>query len=257
MIDTHTHLYDSRFDEDLGEVFSRAQAVGVTHYIIPDVDSSDREALERLVCAYPCCLPTVGLHPTSVNDNPLWREEMSDVARKLSLAEFDYCAIGEAGLDLYWSRDYLTEQIEALTMQLELAVEYDLPIILHVRDSWAEIFSVLEPFTGRVRGVFHSFSGSLEDFHRIVSLGGFMVGLGGTITYKNSKLVDVVPHIPLENILLETDSPYLPPVPYRGNRNESSYLMIISEKIAQLQGVSGDLVRSVTTQNAMRMFDIG
>lgn len=255
MIDTHSHLQDRRFDEDRAQVIERAVAAGVTGMILPATEMASHADLMDVLERWPeCCYGAMGVHPTTINDNPDYARELEAVARELHDSPGRWVAVGEVGLDLYWSRDFLEQQIVALRYQLELAVEYDLPVLLHVRDAWGEIFDVLEPYRGRIRGVFHSFSGTIENYNAVVALGGFLVGISGPITYKKSALVDVVREIPLERILLETDAPYLPPVPHRGQRNESSYVPLVAQMIAQIKGVEVAVVDAVTTASAMRMF---
>lgn len=259
MIDTHTHLQDSRFDEDRPWVVKRAREVGVTDMILPATEADGHQALLAVLSEYSdCCHGAMGVHPTTVNDNPDYEQELQLVAQMLESGRvgsgYRWLAVGEVGLDLYWSRDFLDQQIQALSFQLDLAVEYDLPVILHVRDAWDEIFEVLAPYRGRVRGVFHSFSGTLEHWQRIQAFGDFLVGIGGPITYKKSVLPDVLAHIPIQAIVLETDAPYLPPVPYRGQRNESAYVPIIAQKIAEIKSLTVPEVDRVTSENARKLF---
>lgn len=256
LIDTHSHLFDSQFDEDLPLVLERAAQASVVGVILPAIDSSSHEAMLRLAESYPnSCFPTMGLHPTSVNDNPCWLEELDLVRAYLCDPRYHFYAVGEIGLDLYWSRDFMQQQIQALIFQIELAIEHNLPLILHVREAWDEILDLLTPYAGRVRGVFHSFSGSVEHWNKIDKLfPEFMVGLSGPLTYKKSQLPDIVKLIPLERIVLETDSPYLPPVPYRGKRNESSYVTLVAEQVARIKEVDIEQVAAVTSDNARRLF---
>lgn len=257
MIDTHAHLFDTAFEADLADVISRAQAVGVSDFILPAIDSQSHAALLSVAERYPCCHATIGLHPTSVNDNPQWESELQMVLTRLqSPSVGPVVAIGEIGLDLYWSRDFIDQQIIALKTQLEMAIEYDLPVILHVRDGWDEIFAAMEPYRGSLRGVFHSFSGSADHYAKTQLLGDFRVGIGGVVTFKSSTLPEIIANIPLEKILLETDAPYLTPVPHRGKRNQSAYIPLIAAKIAQIKGCSLEEVDVVTSQNARELFKI-
>ncbi|WP_294599405.1 TatD family hydrolase [uncultured Rikenella sp.] len=254
-VDTHAHLFDPDFDVDRAETIARALSAGVQRIILPSVDSRSHRALIDTVRAFPdVCSAAIGMHPTSVNENTRWREELQIVRQLLKEPPVKWCAIGEVGLDLHWSTSSLTEQCQALVIQMQLAIEYDLPLILHVRDAWNEIFPLLEPLQGQIRGVFHSFQGTLKDYERIASLGGFAVGAGGFITYKNSSAAKVFEHIPVENIVLETDAPYLTPVPFRGTRNESAHIPVIAARLAEIKGISVEAVRAATTARADSLF---
>ena len=221
------------------------------------IDSESHERLFQMCRDYPDnCIPMMGLHPTSVNDNPAWREELALVEKYLEESPVgEFCAVGEIGLDLYWSRDFREEQMEAFEQQIELALRYDLPIAVHTRSAWEEMCEVMEGFRGRgVRGVFHAFSDGLATYERLRECGDFIFGVGGVVTFKKSPLAEVVREIPLEELVLETDCPYLTPVPFRGQRNESSYIPYICAKIAELKGVAPEKVAAQTTANAERMF---
>lgn len=199
----------------------------------------------------------MGLHPTSINDNPRFRDDLEQVARYLASPPegIRFCGVGEVGLDLYWSRDFLAEQQEALRFQAELSLQYGLPLVIHTRDAWDEMCELLETFRGRgLRGVMHSFCGTAAHYRRIKAAGDFLLGIGGTVTYKKSELPATLREIPLSDLVLETDSPYLPPVPYRGKRNESAYVTLVAAKLAELYGATPDEVAAVTTRSALRMF---
>lgn len=254
-VDTHAHIFDADFDTDRAETVARAVAAGVRKIILPAVDSRSHEAMIRTALEFPdVCHAAIGMHPTSVNENCKWREELQLVRQMLKEQSVPFCAIGEVGLDLHWNTSSLTEQCQALVIQMQLAVEYDLPLILHVRDAWNEIFPLLEPLHGQIRGVFHSFQGSYKDYQHIKEMGDFAVGIGGFITYKNSPTAKVLEHIPLEDIVLETDAPYLTPVPFRGTRNESAHIPVIAAKIAEIKNVSIEDVMRITTARAERIF---
>lgn len=257
LTDTHSHIYDEAFDADRDETMARALAAGVERMLLPAIDSGSHGALFATCRAYPgVCLPMMGLHPTSVNDNPSWREELALVEKMLAAPPAGrFYAIGEIGLDLHWSTGFLPEQTEAFEKQIELSLEYDLPLVIHTRDAWPEMTAILGKYkrTG-VRGVMHSFSGSLDDYRAILSTGDFVFGIGGPVTYKKSTLPQVVAGMDLSRILLETDCPYLPPVPFRGKRNESSFLTYICEKVAEARGISAEEVAEATTANARRVF---
>lgn len=253
-IDTHAHLYDEAFDGDFDETIARIKGNGVTRCIFPAIDSTtfarQRDAAAR--CG-DFVAQAIGLHPTSVDGN--WEKELDFVYGEA--AKGGYVAIGEIGMDGYWSKEFITQQQEAFAQQLKLAYSKGLPVIIHAREATEEIFQVLDSLKGGVpRGVFHAFSGSYETYQRICSYGDFMVGIGGVATYKNAGVAKSLERIPLEKIVLETDSPYLTPVPFRGKRNESSYLVYIAEKISQVQGRTLEEVAAVTTANATRMFGL-
>ena len=254
LIDTHTHLYDSPFEEDFDEVVERAQQQGISKIILPAVDSTCHS--EMLRCSDKLqgfAYPAIGLHPTSVKSN--WREELDLVTSHIN--ERGFCALGEIGIDGYWSKEYLAEQMIVLREQIELAVKNNLPMIIHMRDSIEEIFKVLDGCRHlSLRGVFHAWSGSIESYERLKGYGDFLFGIGGVVTYKNSKLPDVVAKMDLNDIVLETDSPWLTPVPYRGRRNEPSYIKIIAERIVQIKRISLEEVAEYTTRNATRMFNL-
>lgn len=253
-IDTHTHLFLEHFNGDLDKTIQAAIEKGIDKFILPNIDSSSIDDIFRLVKKYPeNCLPVMGLHPTSVNEN--YKEELDIVAKWLK--EEKFYAIGETGIDLYWDKTFLKEQIEAFEVQLQLAKEMDLPIIIHVRDSFDEVFEVVDRLNDdKLKGVFHCFSGDLKQAQKVIDYGGFKLGIGGVVTFKNSNLGDVISKLSLEHLVLETDSPYLAPVPFRGKRNESSYITYVAEKISEVCGVSIEEVARITTQNAKELFGI-
>lgn len=254
-VDTHAHIFDADFDADRAETIARAVAAGVRKIVLPAVDSHSHRAMIDTALQYPeVCRAAIGMHPTSVNENTKWRDELQVVRNLLRDRPVEWCAIGEVGLDLHWSTSSLTEQCQALVIQMQLAIDYDLPLILHVRDAWNEIFPLLEPLHGQIRGVFHSFQGTMKDYGRIKELGNFAVGIGGFITYKNSSMVKVVEQIPIEDIVLETDAPYLTPVPFRGTRNESAHIPVIAAKIAEIKGMPVEKVMEATTARAQSIF---
>ena len=257
LIDTHSHLYACEFDDDRAEAMARAAEAGVERLLLPAIDSESHKALFDMCRRWPeRCIPMMGLHPTSINDNPAWRDELALVERYLEEQPVGrFCAVGEIGLDLYWSSDYRAAQIEAFERQIELALRYDLPIAVHTRNAWAEMCEVIERFRGRgLRGVFHAFSDGVESYYCLRECGDFLFGVGGVVTFKKSPLVEVVREIPLEKLVLETDCPYLTPVPFRGQRNESAYVRYICDKIAEIKGVAPEEVASQTTANAEKMF---
>ena len=261
LIDTHSHIYDEAFDEDRAEVVERARAEGVERIILPAIDGESNERLFDLCRA--CgdyAVPLMGLHPTSVNDNPHWREELAEVERLLQEPPQGierFYGVGEIGLDLYWSRDWQEEQTEAFRAQVELALAHNLPIVVHTRDAWEEMALVVEEYADRgLRGIFHAYSSDVAMYERLRKCGDFVFGIGGVVTFKKSALAEVVKQMRLEDLVVETDAPYLTPVPHRGTRNESSYVRFVAAKIAELKEVDFEVVAEQTTANAKRIFNL-
>lgn len=259
MIDTHSHIYAEEFDADREEALARAADAGVERLLLPAIDSESHERLFGLCRRHPeRCIPMMGLHPTSVNGNPRWREELALVERYLASPPEgigDFCAVGEIGLDLYWSRDCREEQTEAFRRQIEMALTFGLPVAVHTRDAWPETVELMRSFRDRgVRGVFHAFSDSPDTYRELKTLGDFLFGIGGVVTFKKSRLADAVREMDMEDIVLETDCPYLTPVPHRGERNESAYVRYVCEKVAELKGTTPEAVAAATTRNAERLF---
>ncbi len=261
LIDTHSHIYDEAFDDDRNEVVERARAEGVERIVLPAIDG---ESNERLFDMCRACgdyvVPLMGLHPTSVNDNPRWREELAEVERLLENPPKGierFYGIGEIGLDLYWSRDWQAEQTEAFRAQLDMALKYKKPIVVHTRDAWEEMAAIIEEYRDKgLRGVFHAFSADVAMYERLKEYGDFVFGIGGVVTFKKSALAEVVKAMELEDLVVETDAPYLTPTPHRGTRNESSYVRFVAQKIAELKGVDYEVVAETTTANAKRIFGI-
>lgn len=251
--DTHTHIYDEAFagEEDL--VIERALEAGVSKMILPDIDSQTRQSMFGLADRHPGVLfPCLGLHPTSVDAR--WQEEMSLLEK---YADKKIWAIGEIGMDCYWSREFVKEQEEVFRTQLEMAARLSLPVIIHSRESTELIINILKDCRSlNVRGVFHAFSGSLETFRELQRIGDWYIGIGGVLTYKKASIAETVKEIPLERILLETDSPYLTPVPYRGRRNESADVPHIASRLAELTGRDVEEIAATTTDNATKLFGI-
>ena len=260
LTDTHSHLYEPEFDDDRDAAVRRAIEAGVTTMLLPAIDSASHDRMFSLAHSYPDAFRVMmGLHPTSVNDNPRWRDELAEVRRLLDAPPVGirFVAVGEIGLDFYWSQDFRQEQLEAFRTQCELALAHDLPIAVHTRNAWDEMAAVIEEFRGRgLRGVFHAFGESEELYRRLRACGDFLFGVGGVVTYKRAQIAETVVRMPLEDILLETDCPYLTPVPFRGKRNESSYVTYVCRRVAELKGISEDEVAAVTTANAARMFGL-
>ena len=251
--DTHTHLYDEAFDGEEDLAVARAVDVGVTRMILPDIDSKTRQPMLDLADRHQGTLfPCIGLHPTSVD--ALWQEEMLLMEKHLDRKIW---AIGEIGMDCYWSREFIREQEEVLRIQLETAARMSLPVIIHSRESTELIINILKDCSHLgLRGVFHAFSGSAETFRELQKTGDWYIGIGGVLTYRKASIAETVRQIPLERILLETDSPYLTPVPFRGKRNESSYIPHIATRLAELQGTDISEVAHTTTENARKLFGI-
>ena len=249
--DSHTHLFLDAFDADRDQVIQRAIDAGVDRMLLPNIDSSSLSSLFSLSERFPAhCFPMTGLHPGSVREN--YMEELRDIEAVLERP--DIVAIGEAGIDLNWDRTFLKEQEEVFATQIRWAMELDLPIVIHARDSFLEIFSVLDRVgSSKLRGVFHSFTGGPAELERALSY-NFMIGINGIVTFKNSKLDKVASMIPLKSLLLETDSPFLAPVPYRGKRNESSYLTEIAAKISEIYNLATVEIARITTSNAEQLF---
>jgi TatD DNase family protein len=254
-IDTHTHLYLEEFDLDREDTVRRAISSGTLKMLLPNIDSNSWEPMLQLCRQFPNnCYPMAGLHPTSVKSETV-EQELLKVEKMLRTEGF--VAIGEIGIDLYWDKSYLIEQQDAFIRQLKLAKKYRLPVAIHMRNSFNEIWEVLKPETGTdLKGVFHCFSGNLEQARMVIEA-GFMLGIGGVITFKNSGLQDVVKTIGPGSLVLETDSPYLSPMPYRGQRNESSYIPLIASKIAEVTGKTFQEVAAITTANANSLFKLG
>ncbi len=252
MIDTHSHIYAEEFDSDRAEVIARAKAAGITKIILPNVDSESLPRMLQLESEYPgYCFAAIGLHPTSVKEN--YAEELAIVKKELERRE--YVAIGEIGIDLYWDKSFLKEQIQVFVQQIEWALEYNLPVIIHVRDSFRETMDVLEQFRGKgLEGVFHSFTGTIDQATEIIDFGGFYIGINGIVTFKNSGLDAVVQQIDPRYLLLETDAPYLTPAPFRGKRNESEYLTLVATKLANTFNMNFNQLTKITTENAYKLF---
>jgi TatD DNase family protein len=252
--DTHTHIYSDEFEADRDSMIERALQQNVTRLFLPAIDSVYHHRMLKTAEAYPkMCFPMMGLHPTSVKGD--YEKELKIVEDFLSEDSSRFYAIGEIGIDLYWDKTYAAEQEKALDVQFELAIKYRLPVVIHTRNSMDLVLDMLEKRNDRrVRGIFHCFGGNIQQATRAINL-GFLLGIGGVITYKNSGLQQVVEHIALDNLVLETDAPWLTPVPHRGERNEPSYIPFIAEKIAAIKGQSAEVVAKVTTANAERVFD--
>lgn len=254
MIDTHTHIYLDEFDEDRDEVVARALETGISHMILPNVDLTTIVPMHNLHDKYPQCTSmAMGLHPTEVNSD--YREVLDIIEKWFSVR--DYVAVGEIGIDLYWDKTYIEEQKRVLDKQLHWASELGLPVIIHCREGLDTILEVFENYAGELpQGVFHSFAGTVEDVQRIRRFGDFYFGINGIVTFKKSQIPMVLPEIGIDRILLETDSPYLAPVPNRGKRNESANILHICRCIAACLGHEETEVSRVTDDNAKRLFNL-
>ena len=253
LIDTHCHLYLSDFLDDLNSIITRAKTAAVTHFFLPSIDSENTLQLFELESRDPSSFhPMMGLHPCSIKKN--YMDELDLVHTWLSKRSF--AAIGEIGLDYYWDISFQAEQLEAFRKQIEWALLYQLPIVIHSRNALDECIQVVREYIrDGIEGIFHCFSGSKEQAESIIGM-GFYLGIGGVLTYKNAGLAETIKDIPLESLVLETDAPYLSPVPYRGKRNESSYLRVIAEKLATVKNISLEEVAAITTANAQKIFRI-
>jgi TatD DNase family protein len=251
--DTHTHLYSNEFDEDRNEMIQRAIDEGVSRFFIPAIDSAYTQSMYELEKDYPeNIFLMMGLHPTHVKDNYL--EELKYVEEELFKRKF--VAVGEIGIDLYWDKTHLPQQQEAFRKQIQLAKQYKLPIVIHCREAFDEIFEILEEENSAdLFGIFHCFSGTYEQALQAISY-NMKLGIGGVVTFKNGKIDQFLNQIDLSHIVLETDSPYLAPVPFRGKRNESSYLVNVVRKLSEIYKVSAEEIARITTENSRLIFGI-
>lgn len=251
MIDTHTHLYVEAFDSDRNEVIEKSINSGITHFFLPAIDSSYTGKMYQLEKQYPENIRLMtGLHPTHVKEN--YKEELKHVSDNLT--KRDFIAVGEIGIDLYWDKTFLKLQQDTFNQQILLAKKYHLPIVIHCRNAFDEVFEILNDHKGdSLYGVFHCFTGTYQQALRAIDL-NFMLGIGGVVTFKNGQIDQFLDKIPLQRIVLETDSPYLAPVPFRGKRNESGYLKLINQKVSEIYGMKNDEIAKITTGNALSVF---
>jgi len=252
-IDTHSHLFLEEFAEDLPLVMQRAKAAGVSRIYMPNIDCSTIKPLLDTVAQYPdYCFPMIGLHPTSVNAD--FREELK-VMKEMLDQSHPFVAIGEVGMDLYWDRTFINEQFEAFETQIQWSAEYRLPLVIHSRDSFEEVYQVIKRNEHKnLKGIFHSFTGTVEEAERLLQFDGFYLGINGVVTFKKSTLPEVLKNVPLERIVLETDSPYLTPAPNRGKRNESANVKDTLLKLAAIYQCSPENIAEITTMNALKIF---
>jgi TatD DNase family protein len=251
LVDSHCHLYLDEFRNDLPKVVARANEAGVEAFYLPGIDSAVIDDMMRLEQQWPGkFFPMMGLHPCSVKEN--YKDELQVIKQWLDRRRF--VAIGEIGLDFYWDTTFTEQQYEAFKQQMEWGITYNLPIVIHTRNAMQQTIDTVKPYAARgLRGVFHCFGDSVEMAQQITSM-GFLLGIGGVLTYKKSGLAEVMEHIDLKHVVLETDAPYLTPVPFRGKRNESSYIKIIAEKLAEIKKVSVEEVAAITTSNVEKIF---
>ncbi|MDR2843188.1 MAG: TatD family hydrolase [Candidatus Symbiothrix sp.] len=254
LVDTHSHIYSEEFDADIQEVMQRASEAGVQKICLPNIDVASIERLHRLCDRFPSiCFPMMGLHPTEVD---------ADYPRHLALlraqfAQRKYIAVGEIGIDLYWDTTYQQQQIEAFETQLQWCIDLNLPVSIHARNAFPQVFESLRKVgANKLRGIFHSFGGTREELEETLSFPHFLLGINGVITYKKANFKDYLALAPINRIVLETDAPYLTPVPFRGKRNESAYLKYVVQHLAEVYGVSEETIAEETAKNACQMFEI-
>ena len=254
MVDTHAHIFAEEFKDDLSEVVLRARKVGVKKILLPNIDESSIIDLKSCVLQYPdLFIPMMGLHPTSVTAD--WKQQLDIIYNELNCN--DYIAVGEIGIDLYWDKMLQAEQVAVFEEQLKWSAEKDLPVSIHFRNATKEVINSIKRIGEEsVRGVFHSFGGSKEELSDILQLSNFMIGVNGVVTYKNSGLAETLIHCPKDRLVMETDSPYLTPVPFRGKRNESSYLSIIIKKLSEIWQLDENSVMNITNQNVNHVFGL-
>jgi len=252
-IDTHAHLYSSPIKENIEGIMKNAKDNGINTIIMPAIDSTTLEAMLEVEKTYPKnCMAMMGLHPCSVKENV--KEELALIEAQLQKRKF--IAIGEIGLDYYWDKTFATQQMDAFQIQMQWALDYKLPIVIHTRNAMGETIEAVKPFAKKgLRGIFHCFSGSKESAEQIISM-GFHLGLGGVLTYKNAGVAEAIKEIPMEWLVLETDAPYLSPVPYRGKTNEPSYMIQVAMKLAEIKNLPLHEVAEITTNNAMGVFGL-
>lgn len=254
IIDTHAHLFAEDFEDDLNEVISRAKETGVVNVLLPNIDEASLPRLKKCVLDYPGFFyPMMGLHPTSVGNN--WEHQLEVIYRELDTGH--YIAVGEIGIDLYWDRSLREEQINAFEQQLRWSIEKDLPVSIHFRNATQEVInSIRKVGAESLRGVFHSFGGTREELEAILALDNFLVGINGVVTFKNAGLSETLKYCPANRVVVETDAPYLAPVPYRGKRNESAHLKFVIARLAEIWEESQETVAQITTDNARELFKL-
>ena len=255
LIDTHTHLYLNEFKDDLDAVINDAIKNQITKFLLPNINSETTESMMRICKKYPKnCYPMMGIHPCDVKEESI-ENEISHVTEMIE--RYKFIAIGEIGIDLYWDKTTLGLQKDAFRMQIKIAKKHNLPIVIHVRESFNEAIDIVEELNDEsLSGVFHCFTGNVQEAQRIIDLKGFYLGIGGVLTFKNSGLDETIRNIDANHLLLETDAPFLAPTPFRGKRNESKYIKNIAEKLSEIHNLSLKDIASITTQNAMTLFNL-
>jgi TatD DNase family protein len=260
LIDTHSHLFVEEFEADRPEVMQRAREAGITRIVMPNIDMASVEPMLQVCAEYPdLCYPTIGLHPTEVKED--YRQVLAQMKAMLDTSvhgeasHAPFIAIGEVGLDLYWDKTFKMEQLSALEEQIGWALEYDLPIIIHSREAFPELYTLFAHYKdSALRGVFHSFTGTADEAHALLEFPGFMLGINGVATFKKSTLPEALREVPLSRLVVETDSPYLAPTPYRGKRNESAYVARVVEKLAEVYQCSAEQVAAQVYETSERLF---
>ena len=254
MIDTHSHIYEPVFSADREEVIMRAKQAGVEYILLPNINAESIEQMLNMCRNYPdYCFPMMGLHPEDIEED--YKQVLANMKALLEEPEHPYLAIGEVGLDYYWDKTKVKEQEEVFRTQIEWSIEYHQPLMIHSRSAHRQLVTAISEYKNEgLSGVFHCFGGSKEEAQELLQFPNFMLGIGGVVTYKNSRLAETLTSVPLERIVLETDSPYLTPVPYRGKRNESAYVIEVLRKVAQIYNVSKEEAEAVTNNNAKRIF---
>jgi TatD DNase family protein len=250
--DTHTHLYSKEFDADRDQLIQKAIDAGISRFFMPNVDSESIAGMFQVEKKFPGnCFAMMGLHPCSVNSR--YQQELQVV--EYWLAKRKFTAVGEIGIDLYWDKTYFVQQQDAFRRQIGLAKKYEIPYVIHSRNSFEEVMEIVTEFKGEnIKAVFHCFSGNVQQAEQVIALGNFKLGIGGVVTFKNSGLDKVVEAVDLQHLVLETDAPYLAPVPHRGKRNEPDYILQVAKKIAEIKNISVEEVAAVTTKNSMEVF---
>lgn len=253
IIDTHSHLFVEEFDDDRDAAVERCRQAGISRLYLPNIDVKSLSLLLKMVEKYPdYCFPMLGLHPTEVDDD--YNNQLALLKKQLS-KQHSFVGIGEIGLDFYWDKTFYKEQCDAFSKQIEWAIDCHLPIVIHSREAFNETVEIIgQQYVPSLNGIFHSFTGTEEEANRLLQFEGFYLGINGVVTFKKSSLPDVLPHIPIERIVLETDCPYLTPVPYRGRRNESSYIIYTLKKVAEIYGMDEEEVARITSCNAQKIF---
>ena len=252
LIDTHTHLFAEEFNADRSDIVQRAISAGVKKFFLPNIDSTSIAGMLELERQFPeNCFAMMGLHPCSVNEK--CEDELKIVEDWFTKRKFS--AVGEIGMDYHWDKTFISQQKFTFSRQIDLAKKYNVPIVIHQRECFEDLFEIVKSKNdNKLTGIFHCFTESIEHANKIISLGGFKMGIGGAVTYKNSKLPEVLKQIDIKHLVLETDSPYLPPVPHRGKRNESSFITLVAQKVAEIKGITIEEVAEITTRNAEEIF---